>query len=149
MKIETNQSKIIIYLSFFDKQKFECNEENFKELFIKLKRYYKLDLKGYYKIDVYQDQKYGIVLDVVKEDFEYIDYFNNQIEMKITFYEVEYLYLLKNIYDINILKKGKIYKKDEIYFKITKELTKNEMFQLLENSIIIYCPEEIARITKI
>ena len=150
MKIETDQSKIIIYLSFFDKnEEFDCSEENFKELFLKLKKYYKLDLKGYYKINVYQDKKYGIVLDIVKEDIEYIDYFNSQVEMKIIFYEEDFLYLLNNVYDIDILKKGKIYQKKDIYFKIINSLSKKEMLQLLENSKLIYNPEEIARITKL
>lgn len=150
MKIETEQSKIIIYLSFFDKEtKFDCSEENFKELFLKLKKYYKLDLKGYLKINVYQDNNYGVILEIIKEDIEYIDYFNNQVEMKIIIYDEEFLYLLNNVYDIKILKKGQIYQKDNIYFKINKKLAKNEMLNLLENVKIIYEPEEIARIVKI
>ena len=122
------------------------NEENIekflRQLFIKLKNFYNITIEGYFDVDVYIDDYYGMVLDLKKEIFEYYDYFDNQVEMKIVINKCKFLFLVdyfdfdKNKYDV--------YKYlDKIYLLPKIKINKSEMSLLMEMSTLIFNSNEI------
>lgn len=113
-------------------------ENYLKRLFKILKDKYNIVIEGFYNITVYIDKYYGVILHLEKDDLDYYDYFNNQVDMKIIIIDSEFLYKVDDIPNF-LLDKVKIYvKKNDVYLKIDKELTKLEMMQLLENSLLVY-----------
>ena len=119
-----------------------CIEKFLRILFIKLKEYYNLKCEGYYNIDVYIDNVYGIVLHLKKEEFEYYDYFSNQVEMRIVINRCKFLYLVDNFdFNMNIFD---VYRYNEkIYLLPKKELSNGEKCVLMEYSTLIYNSSEI------
>ena len=113
-------------------------EKYLKKLFKILKNKYNVVIEGFYNITVYIDKYYGVILHLEKDELEYYSYFKNQVDMRIITVDTEFLYLVYDI-PINLLDKFYVIERDnELYLKVKKELTKLEMMQLLENSVIIY-----------
>ena len=113
-------------------------EKYLKKLFKNLKNKYNVVIEGFYNITVYIDKYYGVILHLEKDELEYYSYFKNQVDMRIITFDTEFLYLVDDI-PINLLNKFDVIEKEnELYLKVKKELTKLEMMQLLENSVIIY-----------
>ena len=139
MKIEyQDQFNMTIYLGFFNEDDIE---ESFKNLFLKLKKYYKITPKGYYIINLYKDPYYGAIIDLEKEDLEYSDYFGNQVDMKINTINHDFIYKLEDYFMIpkSILKKSILMtNKKDLYLKINKPLNYKELAYLMENTKIIY-----------
>ncbi|MBR3661124.1 MAG: hypothetical protein IKN63_04375 [Bacilli bacterium] len=94
MKIENDDNLIIIYLintfySSLDKKEL-INE--IKKIFIRLTNYYNYELKGIYDVNLYENIKYGTILEIINKDE---------------------LLFRRDYIDINL----KIYKNNEFYFK--------------------------------
>ena len=147
MKIDIiDDNEFVIYLfRNIDKIDFKNEkeiEEMLKKIFIKLKKYYDIKIEGYYDVFVYIDTFYGMVLDLRKQEFEYYDFFDNQVDMKIVINRNKFLYLVDD-YDID-LNKYKVYKlMNNIYLLPKRKLSDIELAKLVENSIIIYDSEDI------
>ena len=104
MRLETDNDKIIVYLKkeligSIDFSDMDNLENYFKNIFLKLKNIYEIELKGYYNINVYIDKIYGIVLELIQENIEYGEYFN-QIEMRIIPINTTFLYLIDDLIKI-------------------------------------------------
>ena len=113
-------------------------EKYLKKLFKTLKNKYNTKIEGFYEITVYIDKYYGVIFHLEKEDIDYYDYFKNQVDMRIITIDTEFLYLVDDI-PFNLLNKINIlFKNNNLYIKIQKDLTKLEMMNLLENSRIVY-----------
>ena len=142
--IDDNEFVIYLYRNI-DKIDFKNEkeiEEMLKKIFIKLKKYYDIKIEGYYDVFVYIDTFYGMVLDLRKQEFEYYDFFDNQVDMKIVINRNKFLYLVDD-YDID-LNKYKVYKlMNNIYLLPKRKLSDIELAKLVENSIIIYDSEDI------
>ena len=134
---------IVIYLKkeILDNNNFKEKEEiekYLKKLFKILNNKYEINIEGFYNIDIYIDKFYGVVLHLEKEDFDYFDYFKNQVDMKITVINTSFLYEVDDIpYDI-LDKFNVIVKNNNIYLEIKEELSVLEKMILLENSKLIY-----------
>lgn len=113
-------------------------EDYLKKLFKTLKDKYNIKIEGYYEIDVYLDNNYGAILNLNREDFDYYDYFKNQVDMKISIIDNEFLYEVEDIPKSLLNKVSVIIENNKIYLKINKKLKDIEMMKLLENSKIIY-----------
>ena len=107
-----------------------------------MKNFYNITIEGYFDVDVYIDDYYGMILDLKKEIFEYYDYFDNQVEMKIVINKCKFLFLVdyfdfdKNKYDV--------YKYlDKIYLLPKIKINKSEMSLLMEMSTLIFNSNEI------
>ena len=86
-------------------------EKYLKKLFLIVKNRYDVDISGMFEIDIYVNSKYGIVIDIFKEELEYLDYFSNQIDMQVNIIKDSiFLYEIDNLID-NIL-----YKYDSKYY---------------------------------
>ena len=80
-------------------------EEYLKKVFNRLKTYYDIEIKGFYDVYAYKDNRYGVILDIYKEDTLFEPMFNS-IDMKITLQEENFLYKMED-YDFQNL--GNIY----------------------------------------
>lgn len=145
MKLEYyNINEFIIYLNndYIKKINLDLEnnaEYNFRNLLDKLKSIYNLNLYGYYKVIVYINKNYGIIIELLKEDDEYIKIFGESLDLKILFkpeskifYEIETF----NNYDI-----GKIniyYYNNKFYIEVLEIEKKDNYLSLLEDSKIVY-----------
>ena len=117
-------------------------ESYFKNLFLKLKRYYDINISGYYNIDVYVDDNYGLIMNLSKEDIEYYDYFDNQIDMRITIKNNKFLYCVGDPFIFNIKSDYLIYWfKNKYYIDLTNNINEFDIINLMEYADIIYNEE--------
>ena len=147
MKIEhIDENNIIVFLNKFKmKDKIilssSCLHNYFKNLFQKLKKDYQIDISGYYSITLYQDNIYGIIMDIKKEFSDYFDCFDNQVDMKIDInkeYPVLYKLGRHSSLDNNVFSYLNLYVyKNEIYGKPKKTINQYLLGNLIENSTII------------
>lgn len=148
-KIIFLNKEYLIKINFDDKK---TTEVFLKDLFHKLELNYNLFFEGFYNVNIYIDQIYGAIIEVLKEDLEYFDYFDGQIEVSFKIIKKEFLYKLEELPQKNILSKFIIYKyKDNLYLKPQKALDNIEMGMLLEQSEIIFNQkaEDILKYSKI
>ena len=143
MKIEKYDNKYIIYLNKDYKKiniKDKINIENdFRELFLNLRKNYNIKLVGYYNIYIYENKYYGLVIEIENEDLEYYDYFDDELDMKITILENQtFIYEILNDLKEILSKYNIIKNKDKLYVKLDNDISNIEMGILLENSKIIY-----------
>lgn len=130
-----------IYLDNIDLKDENLIEKKLIKLINKIQKQYNIDLNGYYNVYIYKDKNYGLIIEMEKEKLDYLDYFNNQIELNIEIIEDTFLYKIDNIFTIDktLLEKLIIYiNKDEIYLKIKENINDIELGQIIENSQIIY-----------
>lgn len=146
MKIITmDLDSIILFLSDMDfslEQDTLELEDKFRNIFLRLKRLYNIDIEGYYKIDIYRDIFIGVIVDIERENFEYFEYSDNQVDMQISIHndeiillEIDDIYILPNKY----LEKVLHYNYDnKFYINVIKPLSILEKAELLEisNSIL-------------
>ena len=123
MKIEVNDDKIILYLrEVFFKDNIKDITIQIKKIFLKLMNYYHCELSGLYDVIVYENNKYGTILEIIKKDNlfhpDIIDikvklFKNKKIYLRTkdyfifktyshVYYDQEYYYInIENIYNIN------------------------------------------------
>ena len=147
MKIITmDLDSIVLYLSDMDfslEENIDELESKFRDIFLKLRNLYNIDIEGYYKIDIYKDMYYGMIVEIKKEELDYFDYFDNQIEMRISIHEENsILYEFDDFFsiDYSLLSKMNFYMyRDKIYGEVKDEISKIEGAHLQEQCIsIIY-----------
>lgn len=137
---------IVIFLDKIYLQKLKLNnpktmEKKLIKLINKIQNQNNINLNGYYNVYLYKDDNYGLIIDMQKENLEYLDYFNNQIELNIEIIEDTFLYKVDDIFNIskNLLNKFIIYKvSEDIYLKAKKEITSIELGIILENAEVVY-----------
>ncbi len=143
MKLVVNENKVILYLNkmymqTLDFKNKEETEKYLKFLLNKLASRYDINFNGYYLVHIYIDMSYGVIIELTKEELEYLDYFNNQIEMNTKITHGSFLYEVHNL-DDKVFTKFYVYKlKDKLYLRIKKELSDFEMAEVIENANIIY-----------
>ena len=133
---------IVIILGNFYLKNYDLNDYNqIEKKLLKILNKYSVELNGYYNVFIYQDKNYGLIIDMQKEELEYLDYFNNQIELNIEIIEDSFLYEIDDIFtlDKNILKQFTIYQKDyKFYLEAEEKVNTIKLGKILENSKIIY-----------
>lgn len=143
MKLVTSGDEFILYLNKMYIQTLDFNNKEMiqkylKNLFLKLANKYNFELSGYYVAKIYVDNNYGIIIEVKKEELEYLDYFSNQIEMDTKVIEGPFLYEVDD-FDLSFLNKFSLYKlKERLYLFAEDEISNIEMGKLLEISKVIY-----------
>ena len=140
MKIDFKDNTYIVFLNKYniiemDFSNTQVLEKDLKNLLLRLKRHYKIDIKGYYNITVYIDNHYGAVLKI-EEDNDYYDYFDDSIAIRMKKVKSKFLYEIDDIsyiddYIDNI-------KDNKIYLTINNGLNEYEYLNLLEISNIVY-----------
>ena len=104
MKIITmDLDSIILFLSDMDfslEENIDNLEDRFRDIFLHLKNSYDIDVEGYYKIDIYKNKYYGMIVEMEKEEFEYFEYLDNQVDMRISIHEELILYEFEDIFSV-------------------------------------------------
>lgn len=124
---------------------FNLNEdeisEYLKKVFIKIKEKYKIDIYGYYEVTIYTNQYYGMIIKIVREKFDYVSFYDKQIEMKITISDSPIFYKVKDIYNIDkkVLSVSNIYIYNDIfYLELKSDLNFILLGILYENSDLVF-----------
>lgn len=114
-------------------------EQYFRKLFINLKQNYSIKLNGYYNIKIYKDKLYGIVLEIKGEDIDYLDLFDNQVEMNIEIKEGSILYQIDDYFFLNNKNDMEIYKyQNKLYILLKNKISNEEYLKLIEFSNLVY-----------
>lgn len=141
MKLIIDDNIVIILGNFYLKN-YDLNDyDEVKNQIFKIINTHSIDLNGYYNVYIYQDQNYGIIIEIQKEDLEYLDYFNNQIEFNIEIIDDSFLYEIEDLFILNkkLLNKFTIYKKGcKFYLEVKEQINTIKLGTILENSKIIY-----------
>lgn len=146
MKIITmDLDSIILYLSDMDfslEENIDVLEEKFREIFLHLKGLYDIDIKGYYRIDIYKDKFYGVIVEIEKEEFEYFDCFDNQVDMRISIHDDFIFYEFDDFFSVpeTLSKKLQFYiYHDKIYGKLNDFVSEIDGSKLQEySSSVLY-----------
>ena len=131
---------IIIYINKNIIKNIDLNDkEKIERLIKKINQKYNIELCGYYNALIYVDKTYGLIIEIIKEELEYMDYFNNDLEINIEIIEDSFLYKIEDIYSAQkLLDKTIIRKyKDNLYLE-TKNVENIELGIIIENSKITY-----------
>lgn len=145
-----DEDELVIYLKKYKVYNIDFSDEKklediLKKLFNRLNEYYDIKIQGYYNIDIYIDKNYGGVLKLNKEELEYYDYFDNQVDMKIIINKTPFMYQVEDFFDID-LKKYNVYKYlNNIYLLPKKRLSNIELAKLMENSVVIYDSDNVIK----
>ena len=141
MKVIINSEKsfILFFNKFIEELDLDDNyEDKFKNILLKLKKYYGINIYGFYNVYVYNNKYYGTILKIEKEnDF---DLMYKQIDMHIVIEkDSKVLYKVSDILFIKNKEKYNIYFYNNMfYLEIIDDLLEKEMLELLENSIVIF-----------
>ncbi len=143
MRVVCSDDIVSLYINKVYFQNFDFSDKCFLESYLKkilkmLSNRYNLFFDGFYDINMYTDINYGVIIDVIREDLEYFDYFNNQIQMNIKVIETSFLYELFDFPTFSI-EMFDVYKfSDKIYVKIKEQMDVIMLGKLIELSRIIY-----------
>lgn len=127
--------KIVLYLYdyFFNLSEKENVTKEIKKIFLKLIKYYSLKINGIYEVYLYENNKYGTVLEI-KKQAELL--FNPDIiDIKLKIYKNVNFYLKTNNYFI-LETYMNIYYKDNFYYINIDEI--DNINNLIEYVDIIY-----------
>ena len=129
---------INIYLNKQYLKSVDLNDtKTIKNIIKKINKKYNIDIYGYIEAKIYIDKNYGVIINLKKEELEYFDYFNDEIEMNIEIINDSFLYKIED-YNKDIIKDKKIYKyKDNLYINIEK-IDNINLGKIIEISEIIY-----------
>lgn len=135
MKVITDKEKnILLYLPEIqiDFDSMDKVEQDLKNILLRLKYYYFIDIQGFYQVKIYKDIYYGLILELTKDTLDYFDYYDGEIDMRIELIESDFLYEVRDILELpkNILKKSEIYIDNNTHYIKIKE--KIDMSQVLE-----------------
>ena len=84
---------------------------------------------------------YGVIIEAKKEDLEYLDYFNNQIELNTKITHGSFLYEISDL-NSDYFNNFYVYKlKDKLYLRTKQEVSDFEMGMIIEKARIIYGKE--------
>ena len=123
--------KMFILKEYLEYLKININKNvtsEIKKLFNKINNDYKLNLHGFYDVLIYINNDYGIIIEMNKENDEYIKVFDNKLDMKITFkFDSEFYYHNedgKYLYNDKLYSKTINYESDIIYGNDINKLRK-------------------------
>jgi len=147
MKVKIiDDNNIIVFLNSLNIKNIDFDnreniEKNFRNIFLKLKHIYDIDVEGYYNINIYKDISYGAVLEIEHENIDYFDYLDKTIDMRVNVISnTKFLYKLYDILklDKKTLDKAKLFSFKNEYYLFLKEISFYELGILIENSDLIY-----------
>lgn len=141
MKIQINDENITIYIfENINKENLEKEnlEEYIKKIIINIKNRYKKKISGYYQIYVYQNNNYGLIIDMEKIDE--LDIFPDIIDIKVEVIYDSDIYLKFSDYFLIEKENNIFYYKDNYYLNIN-DINKKNLLKLSEFYTIVYGKE--------
>ena len=131
MKVDSSKDKITIYT--YKKEDSNNINDYIKELILRLKKKYKINIFGFYEINIYINDKVGMIIDIIKDDE---DYFYDLLDLKIKVYENSPVYLKFNDYFLNDEFKFKIL--DNYYYIDVENISKEKFLSMIEFCNLVY-----------
>ena len=110
-------------------------EKFLKDKIIKLKKKYHKDISGFYNVNVYQNNKYGLIIELLHESD--IDYFKDLIDIKVNVYYDSDIYLELDDYFLINKYKNK-YSYDNKYYISIDDISYIDMIVLSDFYKYIY-----------
>ena len=139
VKVDVRDNNLIVFLNkrILSTVDFDNNndlEKYFKNLFLKLNNIYNIEFYGSYNIVVYIDDHYGAILELLRDDSDYFDYYDT-IDMKITISNfTKCLYKLDGIFDFS----GELFFYNGNFYIDPTDYSYIGLGKLLEISDILY-----------
>lgn len=150
MTLKEKNNKYIIFLSKEEIKNISPNDINkmkeyFIKLFTKIKNKYLSFKYGFYKLNIYLDKYYGGVIEIKNINSNYL--LSDEVEMTINIIDDNFLYLID---EYKLDKKYFDYYSynNKLYAKIKCELSCDKMYNLLENSEIIFNTQNLIASSK-
>ena len=138
LKIKVDNDKYIIYLRNpnirFDIEDEEDIKDKIKDIVLNIKNKRNISICGFYKVKVYQNNKYGMILEMEKEDD--IEFLRDFCDLKVVFFNNSKM-LLK-FGDYFLIEKNNVYYYDNNFYIDIDDLTDKEVTILSEFSEVIY-----------
>jgi len=113
-------------------------EDYIKELIFRLRKKQKRNVSGFYNVDVYQNNHFGVIIEMQKEDD--LDFFPDIIDLKINIKYNANLYVKVEDYFL-IKDKEKVYYYKHNYYTDINYLENKELIKLSDFFTIIYGKE--------
>ena len=135
MKIEVTDEKTILYLEnyYFKTKDKENLTKEIKDIFIKLIKYYKFNFSGIYEVNIFENNKYGTILEIIKKDE--LLFSRDIIDIKVKIKKYSHLYLKTK--DYFVFKDYKdIYYQDNNYYIDIKSI--DNYLKVIESCELIY-----------
>jgi len=136
MKIKMeNEEKIVLYLYnyFFKNLEKDVVTKEIKNLFIKLIKNYQIKINGIYEVVVFENLKYGTILEIIKK--EELLFHPDLIDIKVKIIKDSSIYLKTNNYFV-LEKYHNIYYLDKSYYININDI--DNILNLIEYVDIIY-----------
>ena len=131
MKVTMNDQCIVIYLNKYifkdiDLNNKEVLQKYIKGLLLKIQDNYFLKFTGYYNITLYVDKNYGIIMEIEKDELEYLNYFSTSLNCNYIVYVLDDKIYIKLKNSISNIMMGSMIEKVNkiIYGKEKKEIVK-------------------------
>lgn len=139
MKIEVLENDIILFLRpteiiDLNFEKKPDIEAYFKDILLRLKESYSININGFYDIYAYIDKDEGMILRLDQEDLEYYNSFSS-IEMRILKEETTFFYEIDDILDIPLRNLDVYLYRNKFY---VKRKNKKIVYPLYEFGKIVY-----------
>lgn len=138
LKIKVDNDKYIIYLRnpnirFYIEDE-EDIKDKIKDIVLNIKNKRNISICRFYKVKVYQNNKYGMILEMEKEDD--IEFLRDFCDLKVVFFNNSKM-LLK-FGDYFLIEKNNVYYYDNNFYIDIDDLTDKEVTILSEFSEVIY-----------
>ena len=144
MKIEYIDDKLIIYLRDYFFKNYDIKEltKDIKELFSRLLYYYKIELSGLYEVMIYDNKKYGSILEIIKKE----DLFNpHVIDIKLKLFKDKDFYFKTNDFFILSNYNNIYYDNNDYYININNI---DDINKVIEFGNILYNKKDNYLISK-
>ena len=140
MKIKMEDEKIVLYLYnyFFKSNDKDIIVKEIKELFLKLIKIYHIKISGIYEVLLYENLKYGTILEIIKK--EELLFSKDLIDIKVKIIKNIDIYLKTKDYFILSKYKNIYYFNNYFYININNI---DSLINLLEFVEIIYKEKDI------
>ena len=148
MRLEKlNDDNLIVFLNkiYINKYKLSIKdnlEDYFRNLFKILSDYYNIEIRGYYNIKIYEDNIYGFIIDIKREEIDFYNYYDDHIDMKINIIKNnKFIFQIDDcsLIEHNILKYIRLLKEHKnLYFVPKKTINQYGLGYIEENCKIIY-----------
>jgi len=138
VKIKIENNNLLMYINNPDLTTKEEIEDYIKELIFRLRKKQKRNVSGFYNVDVYQNNHFGVIIEMQKEDD--LDFFPDIIDLKINIKYNANLYVKVEDYFL-IKDKEKVYYYKHNYYTDINYLENKELIKLSDFFTIIYGKE--------
>lgn len=135
MKLDIQNEKIVVYLYnyFFKTKEKDKLVKEIKNIFLKLIKNYDLNINGRYEVYVYENSKYGTILEIFEKDE--LLFPKELIDIKVKIMDKTNIYLKTNNYFV-LEKYNNIYYFDSYFYINILDI--NNLINIIEFVDIIY-----------